>query len=223
MAWFWSGSSHLDRPEIEVLADGDERMSQLFGQVKHEVQRRDPDYKYVTNIWMNAGFRFPDVERPFQVKVKRKSGNLPEQFGVAIGAAVSRRFIEVLESLEPGVHNYLPLELMLRDATLSAGEYGLLNICKRLDTISIEHSEHIVRTWPDKERFPDLEFYAGGSLMMKKGPAAYADKIAGHHLWYEYKASTTMMSDQLAEALMKIGAIAYCEDGLDYIYPVKEV
>lgn len=52
---------------------------------------------------------------------------------------VNDRFREVVERLEPGVHQYFPVDMLWEDGTLAQKMY-MFNICNRLDTVSREKS-----------------------------------------------------------------------------------
>ena len=68
---------------------------------------------------------------------KRKLGDVVRGFGSFL---VPDRFRDILEELEPGVHQFFPIALEWKDGT-SAGERYWFNPCHRLDSVDREATE----------------------------------------------------------------------------------
>lgn len=219
MAWFYgSGSRPIDCPVSKTLDGGLERRRDMGRRLKQELKQREPTnpYHFGTVLLLHDGFRFPPVDEPFRIRITGMSGPLPGHFGTNLGIAISMRMVDAIEALEPGIHNYVPLEVTMPDGSLVAENWFLLNICSRLDTIAVEQSEHIVETWPK----PNCNLYFVGS---KEGAVAYANRIGDHALWCEYKSGDVIISNDLVNALITAGIFAYYGDRLDYIHPIKEI
>ncbi|MEP3276179.1 MAG: DUF1629 domain-containing protein [Stappiaceae bacterium] len=53
---------------------------------------------------------------------------------------VTRPFIEKVEELEPGVHQFLPIEVRMKSGELAERDYWILNICNRTNAIDPDNS-----------------------------------------------------------------------------------
>jgi hypothetical protein len=137
----------------------------------------------------SSGFRQPIPDRPYQRRFTEKVTYLPEIVGSSL---VTTRIRDIIEALEPGIHQYLPCELFYKDGTPVPGERWYLNICNRLDTIAAEHCNIFV--------FPDTKKYATGN-----GPTdvkVWKHEVAGHAIWSEWKYNNRVyVSDALADAI----------------------
>ncbi len=90
-------------------------------------------YDPVHGAGPSSGFRQPLPDRPYQRRFTEKVTYLPEILGVSV---ITSRIRDVIEKLEPGVHQYLPFEFYYKDGEKIPGERWYLNICNRLDTIA---------------------------------------------------------------------------------------
>lgn len=95
---------------------------------------------------------------------------------------------DIIEALEPGVHQFFPMELYV-DGELQRIDY-FFNICNRLDTMDGE------KTFPLNAR---------GFWKPKKGePSALVfstAKIGDHHAWRDKFKTGAFISDRLADAM----------------------
>lgn len=108
---------------------------------------------------------------------------------------VNHTFKDILEEMEPDVHQLFPMEIFEKDEKIA--DYYWLNVCNRLDTY------HPELTYPRNAR---------GFYKPKKGePASVVfstDAIGDHHCWIDkFAGSSTgvFMSDQLVERLRAAG------------------
>lgn len=102
---------------------------------------------------------------------------------------VNQTFKDILEELEPGVHQFFPMEIFIKDEKV--GDRYWLNICNRLD------SYHPTLTYPRNAR--------GFLLRVKEGePRSVvfsAEAIGDHHAWHEKFGMGTYISDIFAGRL----------------------
>lgn len=71
----------------------------------------------------------------------RKKKNLPDVFWGVGMIFVRTRFRQVLESIEPNIHQYSPVELFWTDGEKAANVF-YFNVCNRLDTVDHDRTEH---------------------------------------------------------------------------------
>lgn len=126
---------------------------------------------------------------------KRKLRGLLATFGGIL--AVTDEFKGIVEDLEPGVHQFLPVDLIWRDGTLAEKRYFLF-VGQRLDTT---HKEKTTRNW--RGSFWDIhkksEVEADPSLDKL---VLASSAIGSSHLWYDkHLISKPIVSEVLGERL----------------------
>ncbi|MDP3194778.1 MAG: hypothetical protein Q8M85_05890 [Tabrizicola sp.] len=95
---------------------------------------------------------------------------------------------DMIEALEPAVHQFLPVEVTGRDYV---ARRHILIVCNRLDTL------HPTLTFPRNER----GFYDG--VIGKPHAIVHrANAIAGYHLWHEKYAQGLFASDELVGRML---------------------
>ena len=108
---------------------------------------------------------------------------------------VSQRAKDFIESFEPGVHQFLPVEYVDRQGAFLESRYFLI-VCNRLDTVDRRHSRlNLVRgvMWsPDGVPNPKLVFNRA--------------QCAGAHLWKDkHLAQGEFISAEFADAYKRSG------------------
>lgn len=104
---------------------------------------------------------------------------------------------DLIESIEPGVHQFFPVTVAIGSEDAPYGEYFLFNACQRLDTIdrtlSGPFNAHGMCRWPDADN---------SSLVLD------SNRIKGHHFWTEKFLPTSgwiFASEKMTEAPMNSG------------------
>jgi hypothetical protein len=70
--------------------------------------------------------------------VPPKVGNMPEMFGETLGDwTVKENVKEIIESLEPGIHTFLPVNLKVQGSEKDWGQYYLLYPGQVIDAVII--------------------------------------------------------------------------------------
>jgi len=94
----------------------------------------------------------------------------------------TEEFKEKIEELEPGVHQFFPIEIYRKDGSLLERPVYLMNICTQLDSLMVEKSEKLQRiTMPPNVVDPELyTIIPNISTIVLNG-----DIIKGHHIWME--------------------------------------
>ena len=145
---------------------------------------------------MGHGIRFPDHPTPFKYRVTKMHGNVPPDFVAA--QLFSERVKAKIEAIEPGVHQFFPVELELPDGSICSDPYWLCGNMNVLDALILAKSEHMYAKYPNKEKFPNYyryEYNANGNPVW----ALNREVIAGKSLWLDYKLSKMFFSQELSK------------------------
>ena len=133
---------------------------------------------------------------PTRVKRGGKRYGIPDVvWGIGM-FFVNDRFREVVERLEPGVHQYFPVDMLWEDGTLAQKMY-MFNICNRLDTVS--------------RKVSTAEITRGGEGVWKHetGSMVFSTSRAGnHHIWIDkhvFMPGGFYVSDAMHDALLEAG------------------
>lgn len=150
---------------------------------------------------MMHGWRWPMLKEPFRNKLKRQQGSIVDIVDTSFETyAVSQKVIDIIESIEPGVHQYLPYELIQPDGSAHPDKRWLLNICTRAETIDYARSAVV------PQRGAEF-FYIETGKRLKL--TLRAEAVQGRALWYEYRlcvpGNNFFVSDRLWEALQAAG------------------
>ena len=130
----------------------------------------------------SEGWRWPMPDRPFRDRLSRMyQSGLVDILGSGFRAyAISQKMIDIIESIEPGVHQYLPYELLQPDGSVHPDRRWLLNCCTRVQAIDWEKSRVV--------KWQNLPFY--GDLFTETERVAHIvvrkEVSQGRALWYDY-------------------------------------
>jgi hypothetical protein len=214
-------------PEIEIIPEEQERyetMGKAFAQkliddyraagknpYEYALIASDPFHPYFSPYVlapMREGWRWPTLDRPLRDKLKSKEGKLVDIIGSSFNTyAVSQRVIDIIESIEQGVHQYLPYELIQKDGSVHPDQRWLLNVCTRTETLDYERSNVIA--------LRDAPYFYGDRtkdhyLVVRKSA------IEGRALWYEHRYFESngqfLLSDRFWDALNKAGCAGWRPD-----------
>lgn len=112
---------------------------------------------------------------------------------------LSRRAMELIESIDRGIHQFIPFDLRLKDGFPAPEPRWIFNNCARLDTaIAPEHST-AGPVMPDNPNW----FFA-----FDPGPqklAVYKDKVAHRAIWSDRRFKRLFVSDLFWNELQKLG------------------
>ncbi|AVX05011.1 hypothetical protein MXMO3_02499 [Maritalea myrionectae] len=87
---------------------------------------------------------------------------------------VSLKLRDVIERLEPGVHQFQSTEIIWKKDNSHVADFFWFNPCNRIDAIDKDHSTH-----PFKEKAGKWDFVDGGKYVVSLA------KIAGKHIWVD--------------------------------------
>lgn len=203
MARFVGGDFWEERPEAEMSDESRAWFEPIAKERWVENRKRDrADPLYPRglgdSLGFGAGIRFPDPPGPLKVNVtKLPGGVLPDFLGPF---DVSDRVRAKIEEIEPGVHQFLPLEVNMPDGSTSEHKYWIFCVMNRLDTIILEKSKFIQPYYYNQEKWPNYMEY---EVVSGTKPIIALDKskIAGKAAWAEYKFFKYLFSDTFASWL----------------------
>ncbi len=143
------------------------------------------------------GWRWPIPDEPFRDQLKRPEEEMVGIVGSSFGTyAISQKVIDIIENIEPGVHQYLPYEMINLDGSVHPAKRWLLNVCTRLELVDIERSNVV--------EVKDVDTFG---LVAGKPRKLIVDakRVMGRAIWCEYRCtgtpSKTLISDQFFDAL----------------------
>ncbi|QDG74924.1 imm11 family protein [Labrenzia sp. PHM005] len=132
--------------------------------------------KNMALIGLSVGYPL-NADRFATVARQQKKKKIHDVFPLPGVNAVSERFKEIVESYEPGVHQFFPVELFDKAGNRVPTNYYIFNCTVCVDAVLVEHSE--VR-WSQRrvepyDPFPRIDHWDKEVLS--------AQAIAGHHVW----------------------------------------
>lgn len=129
--------------------------------------------------------------------------------------AVSAKFRDVVERFEPGIHQFIPVEVWRDRKGERIEEYFWFSVCKLLDSVNREKTTYL---WNASSRIsPDHGYWTDGQFDKVTGewervPDARmvfgSTKIAGHHLWCDphiLSFGERLCSEEFAAAAVREG------------------
>ncbi|MCG7495029.1 imm11 family protein [Thalassobius sp. Cn5-15] len=153
-------------------------------------------YEFVKKFTEDLG-PLKDVECPKVFRLKKTPKKIGAMIQIQSGLPlVSEALKNIIETLEPGIHQFWPVSINLpRNKTLPEQYYGL-RIATFLDSFRPEQSEE--ESWRPLGKL----FTSYDSRAKAKGLAFSKDVLAGKHLWREVRLfkPTMCMSDELQQA-----------------------
>jgi hypothetical protein len=125
--------------------------------------------------------------------------------------SVSNAMKQVVESVEPGIHQFFPVEYVDRKGTHIANRW-FMNVCSRLDSIDHEATQatgyvlHVGRTWAHERDLPGADRKRWRGVPITEKLIFDPTKIGDHHLWYDkYTVYGPFLSNELAQELTTAG------------------
>lgn len=164
------------------------------------------------------GLAYPLPDHPFRFQVDSNHKVLPNFLSARISWAIPQNVVDAIEALEPGVHRYWPVDITMKDGSKAEPRW-LLNICTRLDTISVERSNVVVLgSGMIRPSFNTMEVrHKGGG---PKHLVCRKDRIGNHAIWCEYRygGGPVFISNAMAEVFRNLGP-----EGLDFDLEAAEI
>lgn len=145
---------------------------------------------------------------PRQVEIGKKKKKLLDYFSIRGDLGVSQAFKDLLEEMEPGVHQFFPLEVRRKDGEPVEGQYYLFVISVLLDTALIPEKSNVIqkgtyREYPDGGIYDGIYYTASGP-----GPNKFTlnrKVIGNHHAWVDRRMRDVFFSDEFVARIEKAG------------------
>ncbi|MCP4079957.1 MAG: hypothetical protein GY743_06900 [Planctomycetaceae bacterium] len=145
------------------------------------------------------------------VVIGKKWKVLPDFFSINGEFGVSQAFKDLLEEMEPGVHQFFPLEIRRKDGGSVEGNYYVFVTCVLLDTALIPEKSNVVqkgtyREYPDGGIYDGLYYTASGP-----GPDKFTlnrNVIGNHHAWVDKRLKRVFFLMHLSPVFKISGLVA---------------
>ncbi|RNJ62704.1 MAG: hypothetical protein EDM03_09490 [Porphyrobacter sp. IPPAS B-1204] len=165
------------------------------------------------------GWRWPIPDTPFRARLRKPQKHIVDVISSGFdGYAISQRAIDIIEAIEPGVHQYLPFELINPDGSVHSEPRWLLNVCTRAFTLNIVRSNVIVH-----KQLPGIYVHTSNDIKL----VVHKEKVAGRALWYEYRYQGAqgmfLMSDACWSAFQAAGISGLRPDYFDRGKHIEEL
>ncbi|WP_367714277.1 DUF1629 domain-containing protein (plasmid) [Nitratireductor sp. GISD-1A_MAKvit] len=161
-----------------------------------------PDRTFVERMWTYQGLPVDMTHAPTRVQYTGRLEEMADVMRASSWFVVSERFRSVVERLEPGKHQFQPVELVDAEGNHLAHYFWLVP-CARVDGMDREHTTH--------------EFYKERSWRQIPGKKYVVSlkQTAGHHLWIDPRTNfgTVFISQELHDALeaANLGGLGFGE------------
>jgi len=162
-----------------------ERLKYQTDVLGHPVKRASISYQ--------MGLKLPAPSKPLRFNCPVRASNFYNFMNSQAGLLISQTIVDLIEEMEPGVHQYFPVEFIMKSGPQPDQKYYILNICTQLKSLDFEKSQ--VGKGPVKE---EMRWYFQGkeylvtplSRVPKLNPPydLFVKKSAfeGHTLWHEH-------------------------------------
>jgi hypothetical protein len=154
-----------------------------------------------------AGFRVRPDTLPSQITLRTKADPIPD---VLAHFVVSQRFRDLVEQFEPGVHQFVPVDVYAPDGREPVATYYWFIVGQRLDSVDRQHTTYMWEEgtrniWVDSIMNTNTwEFtkISGAKLVFSN------KQVSGHHIWHDPHVLTFgngLCSDAFGKAALAAG------------------
>jgi hypothetical protein len=190
-----SGSDMLDGDIGKVQPEGYEFAAPTYSVILS-------DGTIIRKGSITVGLRIDPTFLPTKIRWGGRKRELTDLQYARGSMLVRDNFRQVVESLEPGLHQFEPVDIIWKDGA-SAGQFFWFYPCARLDGMDRElttHTLHRERVWDE---------VSGGKYVI------CLKQVSGHHVWFDKRAMWhfPFVSDEFKEAMTHAGVngIGYYE------------
>lgn len=193
MAWLLNSRSlarYLPRAETQPAAVELVSRQSAYG-------RAHPELFPKIGQWRQQGVWLPKDLLPDTARIVSAHKALPDYFSLA-GLAFSNRLKEVVESLEPGVHQFKEVSVNLRSGVTAADRYYAVVLGHMAsDQVVLEQSTIEPNTSPSLARIRPPEARDQKRICIDRS------RSAGWHLWFAWDIYSRMIASNDLYSLMK--------------------
>lgn len=168
-------------------------------------------------ILYTMGFKMPFPEKPLQFECSIKASNFHNFMYSQAGLLVSQAIVDLIEDMEPGVHQFFPVEFIMKSGPQPAQKYYSLNVCTNLKTLDFEKSKIF-----KKETNPERRWYFQGQEYLVY-PESRVPKVEPPYdlfvikkqfqncvIWHEHgveSKGSIFVTDRFYERVLEIGEL----------------
>ncbi|WP_208347473.1 imm11 family protein [Pseudaestuariivita rosea] len=154
----------------------------------------------LSKVYRYGGRKLEPNEVPSVLKLEKNPQNLPASFMTADSLyIVQKPFRDLIEKLDPGLHQFFPIEVRLRNETPHDPSCYAINVTETRDSILDEQSS--VEKFVTNPNNTDKHI-----IYYKKDVTVDPIKLTDIHLWREARYPwSLLMSDELRDALKETG------------------
>ena len=186
-------------PRLEILDGTRDSVRKVRYQNPEELGR----LSIIPNLHpMTMGFRVIEEDVPHKLRWKAGKLKLPDLTTAAGCYIVSERLRALIEELEPGVHQFIPIELYRAREKVSFTRCYWFVVCSRIDSVNEEQTTFVFRG----DRSLRVGFWNG---LGDQSRVLVFDtkKIGNSHIWYDIYLSMgwTYISNEFHDALLGHG------------------
>lgn len=224
---YWPEGRFEGDPQQPLTPDWADRLREYYFSQTAEVQKELFDYrgdhslaahsypyfvslKFTTEQGVSINAEMPPItpikphEPPRFYQTRNNQKNLANLIGLANRTiAVDEKLKSLIEHLEAGVHQFFPIEILMRRGQTYPEPYYILVIGRYLDTFSPANSRaDAVKKWDGYDRYTHEDSKKGVSGL------AFDTSIFGNsHLWRERRFTSflTCFSDELVSQIHDAG------------------
>lgn len=152
---------------------------------------------FPNSIQMNQGYRVVAEDAPKKIRWMSTIRAVPDYGGAPYCSSVSERLRDLIEQFEPGVHQFIPVDLYRPRAKEPFATHYWFVVCSRIDSVDAEHTTLVMNEF-GKWR-PNVDFTSKRVFSLKA--------IGDHHIWADTRGSSDFryISNQFHAALLDHG------------------
>lgn len=174
-------------------------------EVVDPLSRLSPDDpRYIKEGDAPAGLPIRMPAKPWEAVIEKYQEPLPDAVSASI---VNDRIKAMVESLEPGVHRFIPTVLIMPDGSRQESWWAM-GSGHRVDAVAEEHCVDVYRYSPRPDLWPN-QYYYTSNWTRETRIVVYKEKISGMAMWYDWRIQLTFFSEQLGQMMLDEGIRGY--------------
>ena len=166
----------------------------------------------------DMGHRFPEIDFVPEISTEFTAKEFGHFMPSVAGFTINQKVIDIIEDIEPGVHQYIRVKHLLDSGEEEPEPYYLLNVCTIVASLCMDNPNLQYKEIPQQfqEKFPYQKYtisshyeYLSRSKDFSIPPelTLQRDKIAGRAVWWEYS-YLTLYSEELVDRVNEIGGFS---------------